>query len=111
MLDFYKDLSKDCVLLYDTLNRKPLAWWTSHMQAVQRIRLKAKEPPCLNSHTTSLQNSGNKCFRHKIQCYSETENKNQLVRFTSEAWNPAQKNHSTIKRKFWQLQILLKSSK
>lgn len=46
--DLYKDLARDCAILYDRLKKKLLEWTPVHTQPVKRLQLKAKGLPYLN---------------------------------------------------------------
>ncbi|KAL4183785.1 hypothetical protein AMTRI_Chr11g100010 [Amborella trichopoda] len=47
IVDFYENLALDAKPLYDRLKKNPPKWTNEHTQAVQKIKLKAKELPCL----------------------------------------------------------------
>ncbi|KAL4199205.1 hypothetical protein AMTRI_Chr03g143760 [Amborella trichopoda] len=47
IVDFYENLALYAKPLYDRLKKNPPKWTNEHIQAVQKIKLKAKELPCL----------------------------------------------------------------
>ncbi|KAL5846543.1 hypothetical protein ACOSQ3_010067 [Xanthoceras sorbifolium] len=47
LADFYKDLAKDAKPLLARLKKNPIPWTEACTKAVQRIKMKAKELPCL----------------------------------------------------------------
>lgn len=44
---FIKDLSKETTILYDRLKKNPKAWTEDHTKAIQRIKTKVNNLPCL----------------------------------------------------------------
>ncbi|KAL4198861.1 hypothetical protein AMTRI_Chr03g48160 [Amborella trichopoda] len=47
IIDFYENLALDAKPLYDRLKKNPPKWTNEYTQAVQKIKLKANELPCL----------------------------------------------------------------
>ncbi|XP_058183933.1 uncharacterized protein LOC131301588 [Rhododendron vialii] len=45
--DYYKELAQDSAPLYDRLKKNPPPWSEQHTRAVRKIKLKAKQLPCL----------------------------------------------------------------
>ncbi|KAL4204244.1 hypothetical protein AMTRI_Chr01g108800 [Amborella trichopoda] len=99
--DFYKELALDAKPLYDRLWKNPPKWTEEHTLAVQKLKSKAKELPCL-----ALSNPN--AFKI-IECDAselglggilkqKINNQEQLVCFTSKAWNTTQQNYSTVKK-------------
>ena len=98
---FYKNLAVDRKLLTDRLKKNPADWSEQHSQAVKKIKEKVKFLPCLNiidinafkivEIDASNKGYGGILKQRKQEC-------EQLVRFTSGTWNPAQVKYSTIKK-------------
>ncbi|KAL4189738.1 hypothetical protein AMTRI_Chr08g166860 [Amborella trichopoda] len=101
IVDFYENLALDVKPLYDRLKKNPPKWTDEHTKAIQKIKLKAQELPC---STLAQPNTFKiiECDASKLglgeilkQRIHTTE---QLVRYTSKAWNSTQQNYSTVKK-------------
>ncbi|KAL5773470.1 hypothetical protein ACOSQ2_013394 [Xanthoceras sorbifolium] len=82
LADFYKDLAKDAKPLFARLKKNPGPWTEACTKAVQRIKMKAKELPCLAiPHPDAF----------KIVETDASEYGYGDIR----VWKPAQQNYST----------------
>ncbi|KAL4201905.1 hypothetical protein AMTRI_Chr02g261190 [Amborella trichopoda] len=99
--DFIRDLAIIARPLYDRLKKNHPKWTDKHTLAVQHLKGKAKELPCLvladpNAYKII------ECDASELGLggilTQRIDNKEQIVRFTSKAWNSTQQNYSTIKK-------------
>ncbi|PIN12148.1 hypothetical protein CDL12_15245 [Handroanthus impetiginosus] len=98
-------MAYDCQLLFQRLKKQPSPWTNLHTLAVQRIKAKAKELPCLviaNPNLFKIIETDASDIEYggilKQRLNSQITQNEQLICFTSGLWNPAQKNYSTIKK-------------
>lgn len=111
IVDVYKDLAKDCAILCDRFKKKIPAWTPAHTKVVKTIKLKGKELPCLNipnPQAYKIVEIDVTDVGYGGMLKQMTNENEQLVRFTSSIWNPAQKNYSTIKKEILVIVNLLK---
>lgn len=47
IVDYYQNLAQDIAILYQRLQKDPPPWTEEHTKAVKKIKLKAKQLPCL----------------------------------------------------------------
>ncbi|KAL4201136.1 hypothetical protein AMTRI_Chr02g214640 [Amborella trichopoda] len=98
---FYQNLAIDAKPLFDRLKKNPPKWTEVLTMAVKKIKKKAKELPCL---TLSIPYAFKiiECDASEIVLggilKQKINDKEQLVRFTSKAWNNTQQNYSTVKK-------------
>ncbi|XP_007210226.2 uncharacterized protein LOC18776948 [Prunus persica] len=98
---FYKDLAQDSKLLYQRLKKNPVSWSDEHTKAVRRLKVKVKELPCLalaNPEAFKIVETDASEIGYGGILKQRVNNSEQLVRFTSGVWKPAQKNYSTVKK-------------
>lgn len=98
---FYKNLADDRKILQQRLKKNPSAWNETHTKAVQRIKQKVKNLPCLNLANPEafkiVQTDASEIGYGGILLQKE-DNQEKIVRFISGTWNPTQANYSTIKK-------------
>ena len=101
--DYYPKLAQDSAILYTRLTKNPPPWTSEHTKAIQKIKIKVKQLPCLClSHPqwkkiveTDASDIG---YGGILKQLNPNTQKEELVRFTSGVWKTAQKNYSTIKK-------------
>ncbi|KAL4184310.1 hypothetical protein AMTRI_Chr10g224930 [Amborella trichopoda] len=90
IVDFYENSALDAKPLYDKLKKNPPKWTNEQTQAVQKIKLTAKELPCL---TLAQPNTFKiiECDAFELELgrilKQRINSTDQLVRYTSKAWN------------------------
>ena len=114
VVDFYKDLRKNCKPFFDCLQSNPPLWTNIHTSLIKQIKSHVKNLPCLGIPTanafkiveTDASDIGCRgILKQKVSPYSSEK----IVRFYSGVWNTAQLNYSTIKKEI--LSIILCLSK
>jgi hypothetical protein len=101
--DYYKELAQDSAPLYERLKKNPPPWTERHTKAVQKIKLKAKQLPCLAIANPEWRkivetDASNIGYGGILKQYNPNTSKEELVRFTSGLFKSAQANYSTIKK-------------
>ncbi|KAL4199114.1 hypothetical protein AMTRI_Chr03g143250 [Amborella trichopoda] len=99
--DFIQNLAIIAKPLYDRLKKNPSKWTNMHTYAVQNLKKKAKDLPCLvlaypNAYKIIECDASELGLGGILK--QRIDNSEQLVRFTSKAWNNTQYNYSTIKK-------------
>ncbi|XP_060202143.1 uncharacterized protein LOC132630590 [Lycium barbarum] len=98
---FYKDLAKDTSILYDRLKKILKLWTDAHTQAVQKIKGKVNNLPCLALANpnwqkiieTDASDIGNGGILKQL---SPIDKQEYLVQFYSSKWNNSQKNYAIV---------------
>ncbi|KAL4179853.1 hypothetical protein AMTRI_Chr13g89300 [Amborella trichopoda] len=99
--DFIQDLAIIAKPLYDRLKKNPPKWTDMYTIAVKTLKRKAKELPCLvlvvpNAYKIIECDASELGLGGIVK--QGIDNKEQLVRFTSKAWNTTQNDYSSIKK-------------
>ncbi|XP_059284734.1 uncharacterized protein LOC132038027 [Lycium ferocissimum] len=97
---FYKDLAKDTSILYDRLKKNPKPWTDAHTQAVQKIKRKVNNLPCLTLANPNWQkiietDASDIGYGGILKQLSPNDKQEYLVDFTQK-WNNSQKNYATV---------------
>jgi hypothetical protein len=112
--EFYQNLRHQCKPLFDRLQKNPPPWTKAHTAIVQLIKSHVKTLPCLGIpspdsfkivETDASELGYGGILKQKVT----PDSSEQIVRFYSGNWNPAQQNYSTIKKEI--LSIVLCISK
>lgn len=102
--DFIPKICHTCKPLFDRLKKNPSPWTPDHTKVVVTIKRMVKTFPCLGIPTpdafmiveAEVSDIGyGGILKQKVS----PDSSKQLVRYTSEIWNFAQKNYSTVKKK------------
>ncbi|XP_060202030.1 uncharacterized protein LOC132630475 [Lycium barbarum] len=98
---FYKNLAKDTSILYDRLKKIPKPWTDDHTQAVQKIKGKVNNLPCLTLANPNWQkiiktDAYDIGYRGILKQLSPIDKQEYLVQFYSGKWNNSQKNDATV---------------
>uniref|UniRef100_A0A251T983 Putative reverse transcriptase domain-containing protein n=1 Tax=Helianthus annuus TaxID=4232 RepID=A0A251T983_HELAN len=109
--DFFKDLGIICKPLYDRLKKNTKPWTQEHTNIVKYIKDKIKCLPCLhiphpNAKLIVETDASDLGFGGILK--QELNNKENLVRYYSGAWNDTQKNYSTIKKEILSIVLCIK---
>jgi hypothetical protein len=101
--DYYQNLAQDTAILYQRLQKTPPPWTEEHTKAVKRIKLRAKQLPCLCLANPAWRkivetDASNLGYGGILKQQNPQSQKEELVRFTSGSWKKAQLNYSTIKK-------------
>ncbi|KAI8545611.1 hypothetical protein RHMOL_Rhmol07G0053100 [Rhododendron molle] len=101
--DYYRELAQDSAPLYERLKKNPPPWTERHTMAVKKIKLKAKELPCLAIANPDWKkivetDASNIGYGGILKQYNPNTSKEELVRFTSGLFKNAQANYSIIKK-------------
>ena len=112
--DFYKNLRKHCKPLFDRLQKNPSPWTSVHTSLVKEIKSHVKTLPCLgiplsDSYKIVKTDASEIGYGGILKQQLSPNHPEQIVRFHSGIWNPAQSNYSTIKKEI--LSIVLCISK
>ncbi|GAV67308.1 hypothetical protein CFOL_v3_10814, partial [Cephalotus follicularis] len=77
------------------LRNNPHPWTNIHTQLIKKIKIYAKEIPCLHlpTHEADASDIGYGGILKQL-----INNKEQLVQYTSGSWNNAQRNYATVKK-------------
>lgn len=89
--DYYQNLAQDTAILYQRLQKTPPPWTEEHTKALRRIKLRAKQLPCLclanptwgKVVETDASNLG---YGGILKQQNPQSHKEELVRFTSGSW-------------------------
>ena len=87
--------------LYERLRKFPPAWTKEHTLAVQQIKQKIKEIPCLslpNPNAFKIVETDASDIGYGGILKQRLKDKEQLVRFTSGVWRGPRVNYSTVKK-------------
>jgi hypothetical protein len=101
--DYYQNLAQDTAILYQRLQKTPPPWTEEHTKAIRKIKLKAKQLPCLCLANPAWRkvvetDASNIGYGGILKQQNPHSQKEELVRFTSGSWKKAQLNYSTIKK-------------
>ncbi|XP_060195278.1 uncharacterized protein LOC132624529 [Lycium barbarum] len=98
---FYKDLAKDTSILCDRLKKIPKPWTDAHTQAVQKIKGRVNNLPCLtlanpNWQKTIETDASDIGYGGILKQLSPNDKQEYLVQFYSGKWNNSQKDYATV---------------
>ncbi|XP_028081194.1 uncharacterized protein LOC114282647 [Camellia sinensis] len=101
--DYYQNLSADANILYTRLKKNPPPWSPEHTLAVQKIKAKVQQLPCLNLPNPEWKkiveiDASNEGFGGILKQFNPKTQKEELLRFHSGHWNQAALNYPTIKQ-------------
>ena len=114
VVDFYKDMRKQCKPLFDLLQNNPPPWSDVHTSLIKQIKSHVKTLPCLGIPTVDAfkiveTDASDIGYGGILKQRGSPESSEQIVRFYSGIWNNAQLNYSTTKKEI--LSIILCVSK
>ena len=111
--DFYQALRPLCEPLFKRLKKNPPPWTEEHTNIIKQIKAHVKKLPCLGLPSPDafkiVETDASDLGYGGILKQKLSDEKEQITRFHSGCWNPAQKNYSTIKKEI--LAIILCISK
>jgi hypothetical protein len=112
--EFYQNLRKQCKPLFDRLQSNPPPWTSVHTSIVKEIKQYVKTLPRLgiptiNYFTIVEIDASDIGYGGLLKQRISSNHPEQIFRFHSRVWNPAQSNYSTIKKEI--LSIVLCISK
>ena len=101
ILPYYKNLTQDTSILYDRLKKNPKPWSNDHTKAVQQIKQKVQNLPCLmianpNWEKIVETDASEIGYGGILKQISPETKQEYLVRFHSGKWNNSQKNYATV---------------
>ena len=114
VVDFYRDMRKQCKPLFDRLKSNPPPWSDVHTSLVQKIKSHVKTLPCLGIPIVGAfkiveTDASDIGYGGILKQRVSPESPEQIVHFYSGIWNNAQLNYSTVKKEI--LSIVLCISK
>ncbi|XP_047261734.1 uncharacterized protein LOC124895336, partial [Capsicum annuum] len=101
--DFIRNIRQVCEPLFQCLKKNPVPWGLEQTKAIVKIKSLVKNLPCLGIpnpdafmivETDASDIGYGGILKQKV----DEKSSEQLVRFTSGVWNPAQRNYSTVKK-------------
>jgi hypothetical protein len=101
VLDYYPNLSRLVKPLHDRLRKEPVPWSDLHTSIVKQIKQQVQTIPLLhlaNPLAPKIVETDASDLGYGGILKQVTNNKEQILQYTSAHWNDCQKNYSTVKK-------------